>query len=231
MTDRNSLNADEVTARPVVSHDDTTKESLIGAEHRGRPANVSWGAIIAGVVTFLAVTVLLSLVTAGIGLGGSGIGAGIWSVVALALALAAGGFVAGALAVRSGMLHGFLTWATSLVVALALTVWLSASLLGAVGGVVSSATQALSGTDVTQIAEDVQGNVDEEEAQDQADEALEDAQQTAEDAADTAQASSWWGFAGLLLGAIIASLGGMLGVRTVVNRDRDDDAVTVRTVS
>jgi surface antigen len=220
---------DGTAARAVTHDDDTTKESLIGAEHRGRPANVSWGSIFAGVVTFLAVTVLLSLVTAGIGLGGSGIGAGIWSVIALAIALAAAGFVAGALAVRSGLLHGFLTWATSLVVALALTVWLSASLLGAVGGVVSSATQALGGTDVTQVVEDVQGNVDEEEAQDQADEAVEDAEQVAEDAADTAQASSWWGFVGLLIGAVIAALGGMLGVRTVVNRDRDDEVVTVRT--
>jgi len=229
MTNHNLHHPDDVTARPVATGDDTTQESLIGTARRGRPANVSWGAIIAGVVTFLAVSVLLSLVTAGIGLGGSGIGAGIWSVIALALALAAGGFVAGALAVRSGLLHGFLTWATSLVVALALTVWLSASLLGAVGGIVSSATQALSGTDVTQIAEDVQGNVDEEEAQDQAEEAAQDAQQAAEDAAETAQASSWWGFVGLLLGAVIAALGGMLGVRTVVNRDRENDAVTVHT--
>ncbi|MBO0984632.1 hypothetical protein [Rathayibacter sp. SD072] len=71
---------------------------------------------------FLAVT----LVTAGIGLGGSGIGAGIWSIIALALALVEGGFVAGALALRSGLLHGFLTWATSLVVALALAVGLGA---------------------------------------------------------------------------------------------------------
>jgi surface antigen len=229
MANRSSNNANTAGALPVTTDNDAAKESLIGTERRGRPANVSWGSIIAGVVTFLAVTVLLSLVTAGIGLGGSGVGAGIWSVIALALALAAAGFVAGALAVRSGLLHGFLTWATSLVVALALTVWLSASLLGAVGGVVSSASQALSGTDVSQVVEDVQGNVDEEEAQDQADEALEDAEQTAEDAADTAQASSWWGFVGLLLGAVIASLGGVLGVRTVVNRDRDDEAVTVRT--
>ncbi|MCR2764127.1 hypothetical protein NQ152_11500 [Microbacterium sp. zg.B48] len=226
---RNSSNhVDGAAAHAVTTDNDATKESLIGTERRGRPANVSWGSIFAGVVTFLAVTVLLSLVTAGIGLGGSGVGAGIWSVVALALALAAAGYVAGALAVRSGLLHGFLTWATSLVVALALTVWLSASLLGAVGGVVSSATQALSGTDVTQVAEDIQGNVDEEEAQDQADEALEDAQQTAEDAADTAQAGAWWGFAGLLLGAVIAALGGMLGVRTVVNRDGRDEVVAVR---
>ena len=229
MANRSSDTSDRTAARPVHGESRATQESLIGTERPGRPANVSWGSIIAGVVTFLAVTVLLSLVTAGIGLGGSGVGAGIWSVIALAIALAAAGFVAGALAVRSGLLHGFLTWATSLVVALALTVWLSASLLGAVGGVVSSATQALSGTDVTKVVEDVQGNVDEEAAQDQADEALEDAQQTAEDAADTAQASSWWGFVGLLLGAAIAALGGMFGVRTVVNRDRANDAVTVRT--
>lgn len=226
MTTNRVNRPDGAAARSVATDDDAAKEALIGTERLGRPANVSWGSIFAGVVTFLAVTVLLSLVTAGIGLGGSGVGAGIWSVIALALALAAAGFVAGALAVRSGLLHGFLTWATSLVVALALTVWLSASLLGAVGGVVSSATQALSGTDISQVAEDVQGNVDEQQAQDQADQALEDAQQTAEDAADTAQAGSWWGFVGLLLGAVIAALGGMLGVRTVVNRDRDNKTVS-----
>ena len=229
MANHNLNNPNATAARAVTVDNDATKESLIGTERQGRPSNVSWGSIIAGVVTFLAVTVLLSLVTAGIGLGGSGIGAGIWSVIALAIALAAAGFVAGALAVRSGLLHGFLTWATSLVVALALTVWLSASLLGAVGGVVSSATQALSGTDVTQVVEDVQGTADDEQTQDQADEVLEDAQQTAEDAAETAQASSWWGFAGLLLGAVIAAVGGMLGVRTVVNRDRDNEAATMRT--
>jgi hypothetical protein len=229
MVSNNSNRFDDAAARPVTVDNQATQESLIGTERRGRPANVSWGSIFAGVVTFLAVTVLLSLVTAGIGLGGSGIGAGIWSVIALAIALAAGGFVAGALAVRSGLLHGFLTWATSLVVALAFTVWLGASLLGAVGGVVNSASQALSGTDVSEVVEDVQGNVDEEETQEQADEAVEDAQQTAEDAADAAQASSWWGFVGLLLGAVIASLGGMFGVRTVINRDRESEAVTVRT--
>lgn len=228
MTYNSPNHLDDEAARAVTPADDSARESLLGTERRGRPANVSWGAIFAGVVTFLAVTVLLSLVTAGIGLGGSGVGAGIWSVIALAIALAAAGFVTGALAVRSGLLHGFLTWATSLVVALGLTVWLSASLLGAVGGLVSSATQALSGTDVSQVVEDVQGDVDEEEAQDQADEALEDAEQTAEDAADTAQAGAWWGFVGLTLGAVIAAVGGMLGVRTVVNRDRQSEVVGLR---
>lgn len=229
MTTNHASTSDRAAARPVTADNEAAKESLLGTERGGRPSNVSWGSIVAGVVTFLAVSVLLSLVTAGIGLGGSGVGAGIWSVIALALALAVAGFVTGALAVRSGLLHGFLTWATSLVVALALTVWLSTSLLGAVGGVVSSATQALSGTDVTEVVDDVQGSVDEEQTQDQADEAVQQAQQTAEDAAATAQASSWWGFAGLLLGAIIAALGGMLGVRAVVSRDRENEAVTART--
>lgn len=199
-----------------------TKESLLGTERLGRPANVSWGSVIAGVMTFLAITVLLSLVTAGIGIEGSGFWAGIWTIVALAIALIAAGYVAGALAVRSGLLHGFLTWATSLIVALALTVWLGASLLGAVGGIVSSAADAVSGTDVTQVIEDVQGSVDEQKAQDQADEATQDAKQQAEDAADTAELSVWWGFVGLLIGAVIAALGGMLGVRSVVSGNRDN---------
>lgn len=214
---------------------DTTKEALIGTDHGSR-SNVSWGAVIAGVMTFLAVTVLLSLVTVGIGLTGSGVGAGIWSVIALALALAAAGYVAGALAVRSGLLHGFLTWATSLVVALALTVWLGASLLGAVGGVVgtvaSSASEALSGTDTSQVVEDAQGSVSEEDmqqAEDQANEAIDDAQQTAEEAGENVQAGAWWGFAGLLLGAIIAAGGGVFGVRSVISRRETTEVSTVRT--
>src|SRR5690606_11820790 len=121
---------------------------------------VSWGAIFAGVVTFLAVTVLLSLVTAGIGLTGEGMAAGIWSIIALAIALAAAGYVAGALAVRGGLLHGFLTWATSLVAAVVLAVWLSASALGAVGSVVGQALDVAQGTDVTEVVEDVRQGVD-----------------------------------------------------------------------
>lgn len=229
MVSNDSKQFDGAAARPVTTDNDTAKESLIGTDRRGRPSNISWGAIFAGVVTFLAVTVLLSLVTAGIGLGGAGVGAGIWSIIALALALAAAGYVAGALAVRSGLLHGFLTWATSLVVALVLVAALSASVLGAVGGalggIASSASEVVSGADVDQAVEDVQENVDQEDV----DQAVEDAQQTAEDAADTAQAGSWWGFVGLLLGAVIAAVAGMFGSRSVISRNRDNDAVTVTT--
>jgi uncharacterized membrane protein (GlpM family) len=222
-------------ALAVSTGNDAAKESLIGTERGGRNSNISWGSVVAGVMTFLAVTILLSLVTAGIGLGDNqaGIAAGIWSVIALAIALIAGGYVAGALALRSGLLHGFLTWATSLVVALALTVGLGATVLGAaggiVGGVVSSASQAASGTDLNAAADGAEGAVSDEDvqnAQDQADEALDGAQQTAEEAADAAQTASWFGFAGLLIGAIIASFGGVLGVRSIINR-RDRESVRV----
>lgn len=229
MVNKNPQNLDPVEARALTVDNDATKESLIGTERPGRPSNVSWGSIIAGVMTFLAVTVLLSLVTAGIGLGGSGVGAGIWSIVALAIALAAAGFVSGALAVRGGLLHGFLTWATSLVVALALTVLLGVGVLGAVGSVVDSATQAVSGTDASQVVEDTKNNVNQDKVKEQADKAAKNAQNTAKDVADTVQSSSWWVFVGLLIGAFIAAAGGMFGVRSVVNRDRVNPAVTGRT--
>lgn len=81
--------------------------------------------MIAGVVTFLALTLLLSLITAALGLGvtdltsdnpgeGVGIATGLWSIVILALVLPAGGHVAGLLAGHAGLIHSFLTWATSL---------------------------------------------------------------------------------------------------------------------
>ena len=50
--------ADRAAARPVTIDNDAAKESLLGTERGGRPSNVSWGSIAAGVVTFLAVTVV-----------------------------------------------------------------------------------------------------------------------------------------------------------------------------
>ena len=208
----------------------TAKEALIGTDRRGRLANTSWGAIFAGVVTFLAVVVLLSLVTAGLGLSGaSGTTTGIWSAVSIALALAAAGYVAGALAVRSGLLHGFLTWATSVVAAVVLVAWLGASLPGAFGGVLGqvadSATEVAAGEDLGQLAEDAEGAVDQEDvaqAELRAQQALDDAQQAAGEAADDASTAAWWAFAGLLVGAVIASGMGAVGAKSVVTPEGVD---------
>lgn len=93
----------------------------------------SWGAIIAGAVTVLAVSILLSMLTTSLGLGmvdaqsgnpleGVGTAVGFSSAVAVLISLAAGGFVAGRLAGRAGFTHGFLTWAVSMLVAIVLSV-------------------------------------------------------------------------------------------------------------
>lgn len=93
----------------------------------------SWGAIIAGAVTVLAVSILLSMLTTSLGLGmvdaqarnpleGIGAAVGFSSAVAVLISLAAGGFVAGRLAGRAGFTHGFLTWAVSMLVAIMLSV-------------------------------------------------------------------------------------------------------------
>ncbi len=103
--------------------------------------NLSWGSVIAGVVTFIATFLLLSLITTAIGFGalkptsdqpfnGVGIGLLIWTVIATLIALFAAGFVSGLSARRTGLLHGFLTWAVSLLV---MTFLVTSSVAGAVG--------------------------------------------------------------------------------------------------
>lgn len=127
----------------------------------------SWGSIIGGVVTVLAVSILLSLLTTALGFGvadptssdpldGVGTAFGIGSAVTLLIALAAGGYVAGRLAGRSGMVHGFLVWATALIFASVLasmaiggTARLAGSAIGSVfsaAGSVASAAGSVAGS-------------------------------------------------------------------------------------
>ncbi|MCD7976833.1 MAG: hypothetical protein LUG51_06635 [Tannerellaceae bacterium] len=115
---------------------------------------VSWGGIIGGVVTVLAVSFLLSLIGTSIGLfmldptdsepfAGVGTSVGIWTVLSLLISLAAGGFVAGKLAARDGIIHGFLTWATSLIITVILGAMMISSAVKMTGhllGSVSSVT-------------------------------------------------------------------------------------------
>lgn len=122
---------------------------------------VSWGSVFGGVFTVLAISILLSVLSSSIGLymfdpladhPASGIGTtvGIGSAIILVLSMIAGGFVAGKLAGVDGMIHGFLVWATSLIIVAILgimltigAVKLTANVLGAVssftGNVISGA--------------------------------------------------------------------------------------------
>ena len=135
---------------------------------------VSWGSVIAGAVTVLAVSLLLSLLAGGLGLGQvdadasnplGGVGAtfGWSSALFLLISLAAGGYVAGYLSGIGGWIHGFLTWAVAMLVA----AWLSVSALGGIinttGSVLGGAANATGGaaraaTDVAGGATDLIGN-------------------------------------------------------------------------
>lgn len=207
---------------PIPDH--TARDAFIGTDERIHgTANVSWGAIFAGVVTFIALMFVFGLVSIGLGFQGvGGMAVGIWSAVALLVALAIAGFVAGTLAVRAGFLHGIGTWATSIVAILVLIGWLGTSVLGTLGGAVGNVVQgaveggAVTTEDLGAAAEDPP--VDQQQL-DQTQQQLEDTTQAAQD--DVA-ASAWWAVGGLLVGAVVAGLTGAAGSRSVHTKHSDE---------
>src|SRR5699024_6149097 len=93
----------------------------------GAGRNISWGSILAGVATFLACMILFSLIGTAIGFGVPDVTSNqpfeglktsmiVWAILSMIISLLAAGFVSGVTAARVGLIHGFLTWATSLVV-------------------------------------------------------------------------------------------------------------------
>ncbi|WP_275269387.1 CAP-Gly protein [Pantoea ananatis] len=66
----------------------------------------------------------------------------IWSVISIVLSLACGGFVAGRLAGADGTIHGFLSWATSLLVASVLGFAAAGGILHIAGSAVGAAASA-----------------------------------------------------------------------------------------
>lgn len=122
---------------------------------------VSWGSVFGGVVTVLAVSILLSVLGSSIGLfmfdpfadnpvSGIGTTVGIGTAVALIVSMIAGGFVAGKLAGVDGLIHGFLVWGTTLIVGaffgVLLTVGAASLTMNALGAASSVAGGVISGT-------------------------------------------------------------------------------------
>lgn len=114
---------------------------------------VSWGSIIAGVVTVTAISLLLTTLGTSLGLSllspksedmvnGAGWAVLAWSVISVVFSLACGGFVSGRLAAADGTIHGFLTWATSLLVASVLGFAAAGGILNMAGSAVGAATSA-----------------------------------------------------------------------------------------
>lgn len=145
---------------------------------------VSWGSVFGGVMTVLAISILLSILSSSIGLymfdplsddptSGIGTNMGIWAAIALIISMIMGGFIAGKLAGVDGMIHGFLVWATSLIAAVILGIIvtigaakLTMNVLGSVtslvGNVVSGVGSA-AGSGISALsdqAEDLFGDID-----------------------------------------------------------------------
>ena len=152
----------------------------LGADEREAGYNLSWGSIFAGVVTFIALFMTLSLIGSAIGFGmveptsndpldGVGTGLIIWTIVTFVLALFGAGFVSGVSARRIGLVHGFLTWATSMIVMVVMLSYLAVgafslvgSLLGNIGSAVGSTVEnvASSTADVASKAfDEITGNM------------------------------------------------------------------------
>lgn len=115
---------------------------------------ISWGAIIAGGVTALAISALLNLLGIGFGfttidpatestpLSGLGIGTIIWWIVANLIALFVGGMVAGHsagyISKTDGGVHGFLSWCVYAAVLLFFLTTATGAVISGLSGAVSS---------------------------------------------------------------------------------------------
>lgn len=132
--------------------------SIQVANHEVRRA--SWSSVLAGVATVFAVSILLSLLGTAIGFGiidpessdpvkGLGTAFTLWSAVSLIVSLAAGGYVAGRLAGRSGFIHGFLSWASALLLAVILSSLALGSAVKATGSAIGSVFSAVGSVTVT----------------------------------------------------------------------------------
>ncbi|MEZ0605664.1 YrzE family protein [Paraburkholderia sp. IW21] len=194
---------------------------------------VSWGAVIAGVILSLIVYLVLSVLGTAIGasllsplsrpnpLHGFGFGSGVWIIVTTVIAVFVGSYFAGRCAPVLGWLHGLLAWA---VMILAVAYGMTSIIGGAVSvaGNVASAGAAVGatagkqpggGTVTDPVAQQVQGMIASAASEVSSPSAAEDARQVGDTAARDVARASWFSFAALIVGAVIALGSGSLGFR------------------
>lgn len=108
---------------------------------------ISWGSITGGLITVISVSLILSILGSGLGLSivdplsetsnnDAGMTLLFWAGATIIISLATGAFVAGRVATNEGFIHGFLVWASSLIVACILVIML-------VGGAIKTTGNAL----------------------------------------------------------------------------------------
>ncbi len=120
----------------------------------------SWGSIIAGGVSALALSVVMAILGVALGFtvvepksdepaSGLGIAFGVWSFVSVVVSMAGGGFIAGMLAGQLGLAHGFLVWALVILAAVfvsGIAVSTAVRSLGAAVKSMGSGAASLAGT-------------------------------------------------------------------------------------
>jgi len=192
---------------------------------------ISWGAVIAGVILSLIVYLIMSVL--GTAIGASllapmsqpnpgrvfGFGSGVWVIVTTVLAVFVGSYFAGRCAPVLGWLHGLLAWAV-------MTLLLLYGMTSIIGGAVSVAGNVAAATANVGASASNQPGSSADSARQQAQAALDagasavtsaDAQQDAMQSAQTATRgiarATWYSFAALVVGAIIAVVSGSAGFR------------------
>ncbi|MGA7815409.1 hypothetical protein [Caballeronia sp.] len=195
---------------------------------------LSWGSVIAGVILSSIVYLIMSVLGTAIGasllsplsqpnpLHGFGFGSGVWVIVTTVSAVFIGSYFAGRCAPVLGWLHGLLSWAV-------MTLLIVFGMTSLIGGAVSTvgsvaATSAQDGATVANQAnmdpsminsakQQVQAAVASAAPAASSPEAQQDARQVAHTAARSVARASWFSFAALIVGAIIAIVSGDAGFR------------------
>jgi hypothetical protein len=202
---------------------------------------LAWGPVIAGVILSMIVYLLMSVLGTAIGasllaplskpdpLHGFGLGSGIWVIVTTVVAVFVGSYFAGRCAPVLGWLHGLLSWAvmvllvaygmTSLVGSAVSTAGSVAATGAQVGAAAANQGTEKNGSLLNSATQQVQSAVASAASTASAATATSgtDAEQDARQAADTAAKgvarASWYSFAALIVGAIIAIVSGAAGFR------------------
>ncbi|CAL8481344.1 YrzE family protein [Caballeronia sp. S22] len=203
----------------------TTKDGL---------PRLSWGSIIAGVILSMIVYLIMSVLGTAIGasllspmskpdpLHGFGFGSGVWVIVTTVLAVFVGSYYAGRCAPVLGWLHGLLSWAVmTLLVVYGMTSLITGAVstagsVAATSAQVSATAANQSGTTpsiVDNAKQQVQAAVASAASAASSPQAEQTARETADAAARGVARASWFSFAALIVGAIIAIVSGGAGFR------------------
>jgi len=183
---------------------------------------IRWSAVLAGLVTALAIMVVLSVFGTAVGLTAYdpgddarafGWGFGIWAIISAIIAFFLGGWIAARTAAvtghRNGLMNGAMVWATTFALALFFAGVAGSNAMSMLGSVSASRdnSQPILATDIAT-----------GEIQRQAGTGM------TERAAERGASAAWWTLVSLLVGLGAAAAGGWAGARDRDYGDRDRTA-------